>query len=161
MKNLLIIVSITVLASACTSAPQHRAAVQDDSMERVTVGTVQREIYLGMSESEANNEGWRGTNEGGKLKEAGTKNWVTPNAGATNETGFNAVPSGFRSDGDASKGWFFYKGAYFITMTTTEGALDTGGNETSWVRNLYYNEPKIQRFARNKEYGYPIRCVQD
>ena len=49
MKNLLIIVAISVLASACSSAPQHRAAVQDDSMERVTVGTVQREIYLGMS----------------------------------------------------------------------------------------------------------------
>ena len=49
MKNLLIIVAITVLSSACTSAPQHRAAVQDDSMERVTVGTVQKEIHLGMS----------------------------------------------------------------------------------------------------------------
>ncbi|MDH3646937.1 MAG: outer membrane protein assembly factor BamE [Gammaproteobacteria bacterium] len=49
MKNLLLIVSAAVLASACTGAPQHRAAVQDDSMERVTVGTVQKEIRLGMS----------------------------------------------------------------------------------------------------------------
>lgn len=49
MKKLLMIASASVLASACASAPQHRAAVQDDSMERVTVGTVQREIRLGMS----------------------------------------------------------------------------------------------------------------
>jgi outer membrane protein assembly factor BamE (lipoprotein component of BamABCDE complex) len=33
---------------ACTAA-QHRAAVQDDSTDRVTVGTVQREIRVGMS----------------------------------------------------------------------------------------------------------------
>ncbi len=38
--------------TGCTSASQHRADVQDDSMERVTVGTVQKEIYVGMSGSE-------------------------------------------------------------------------------------------------------------
>ena len=31
------------------------------------------EMYLGMSESEANSEGLRGTDEGGKLKEEGTE----------------------------------------------------------------------------------------
>jgi outer membrane protein assembly factor BamE (lipoprotein component of BamABCDE complex) len=33
----------------CMSAPQHRAAVRDDSTGRVTVGAVQREIRVGMS----------------------------------------------------------------------------------------------------------------
>lgn len=37
-----------VLLGGCT-ASQHRAAVQDDSADRVTVGTVQKEIRVGMS----------------------------------------------------------------------------------------------------------------
>lgn len=43
--------SAAILLSAC-SATQHRAEVQDDSIDRVTVGTVQREIVVGMPSSE-------------------------------------------------------------------------------------------------------------
>ena len=49
MKTQLLIISASVLVAACSTAPQHRAAVQDDSGERVTVGTVQKEIRIGMS----------------------------------------------------------------------------------------------------------------
>src|ERR1035437_682216 len=35
---------------------------------------------------------------GGKMKETGTTHWKTPNTGATNESGFTALPSGVRSD---------------------------------------------------------------
>ena len=38
----------TVLVAACT-APQHRAAVADNEADRITVGTVQREISIGMA----------------------------------------------------------------------------------------------------------------
>lgn len=44
---------ITVsINSGCMTAAQHRAAVQDDSSERLTVGAVQREIRVGMPASE-------------------------------------------------------------------------------------------------------------
>jgi outer membrane protein assembly factor BamE (lipoprotein component of BamABCDE complex) len=40
------------LVSGCMSAGQHKAAVRDDSTDRVTVGNVQREIRVGMSGAE-------------------------------------------------------------------------------------------------------------
>ena len=41
-----------LLALAGCSATQHRAEVQDDAVDRVSVGTVQREIRVGMSSAE-------------------------------------------------------------------------------------------------------------
>ena len=51
MKLLALAMAGAVLAG-CTSAATHRADVQDDSMERVTVGTVQKEVRIGMSGGE-------------------------------------------------------------------------------------------------------------
>ena len=42
----------TVLLSGCMSAQEHRAAVSNDSTDKLTVGTVQREIRVGMSGAE-------------------------------------------------------------------------------------------------------------
>jgi len=49
-----ILASIGMLASAagCMSGAQHRAEVQDDSTPRLTVGTVQREIRVGLTGAE-------------------------------------------------------------------------------------------------------------
>ena len=46
---------LSILASAltgCVTAPQHREAVQHDAGDRLTVGTVQKDIHLGMSGAE-------------------------------------------------------------------------------------------------------------
>lgn len=48
MKLLATVIAGAALTTACT-AGQHRAEVRDDTAERVTVGTVQREIRIGMS----------------------------------------------------------------------------------------------------------------
>lgn len=41
-----------LLITGCQGAGSHRAAVQDDSTDRMTVGKVQREIRVGMSSAE-------------------------------------------------------------------------------------------------------------
>ena len=51
MKRLLTVIASATLSAACT-ASQHRAEVHDAAADRVTVGTVQREIRIGMSASE-------------------------------------------------------------------------------------------------------------
>lgn len=75
----------------------------------------QLEMYLGMSQTETNDTGWRGTDEGGKLKEIGTTHWKSPNTGATNLSGFTAVPGGCRT----YDGTFYSIGtsAYFWSAT--------------------------------------------
>lgn len=49
MKFLIGLFAVVFVLSGCTSAAKHRAAVQDDSADRLTVGTVQKEIKIGMS----------------------------------------------------------------------------------------------------------------
>jgi uncharacterized protein (TIGR02145 family) len=71
----------------------------------------QLEAYLGMNEADLNLTGYRGTTEGGKLKEVGTMHWAGPNAGATNESGFTALPGGFRD-----YTWAYYAMYYYCTF---------------------------------------------
>ena len=51
MNKIAFLITALALVAGC-SASQHRAAVQDDSADRVTVGTVQREISIGMAGAE-------------------------------------------------------------------------------------------------------------
>ena len=50
-RNFLIF-SLALILAGCMNAPEHRAAVQSDEGDRLTVGTVQREIRVGMSGAE-------------------------------------------------------------------------------------------------------------
>ncbi len=52
MRNLIGVVLIPVILAGCASASDHRRAVQDDTGDRLTVGTVQKEIRVGMSGAE-------------------------------------------------------------------------------------------------------------
>ena len=49
--SLSLLAAATLAVSGC-SATQHRAEVQDDGIDRVSVGTVQREIRVGMPSAE-------------------------------------------------------------------------------------------------------------
>ena len=52
MNKVITLVLVASIASGCSTAAQHRAEVQDDSSDRITVGVVQREIRIGMSGAE-------------------------------------------------------------------------------------------------------------
>ncbi|MCK5644564.1 MAG: hypothetical protein KAJ19_27450, partial [Gammaproteobacteria bacterium] len=110
------------------------------------------EMFLGMSQSEADATDFRGTNEGGKLKETGISHWNSPNTGATNESGFNALPGGYRSNNGT-----FYSLAY----NTHFWSASEYNSSYSWNRTLHYNDSEIVRVINSKDYGYSIRCLKD
>ena len=58
---------------------------------------------------------------GGKLKEEGTVHWDDPNEGATNSSGFGAIPGGYRFYFD---GTFSKNGSYRLWWTSTEVSSD-------------------------------------
>lgn len=48
MRKIFFSILALTLLSGCMSASSHRSKVQDDSADRLSVGTVQREIHIGM-----------------------------------------------------------------------------------------------------------------
>jgi len=54
---------------------------------------------------------------GGKMKNAGTTYWETPNTGGDNSSKFNGLPGGYRN---ANDGVFFGKGQYGFYWTSTD-----------------------------------------
>ena len=113
------------------------------------------EMFLGMSQSEADEGGIRGTDEGGKLKETGYEHWDTPNEGATNESGFTALPGGCRwYDGN-----FRYIGELGMWWTYPENPdyICRGG----CMRECVYNIRKVVRSNLDKKTGLSVRCIRD
>jgi len=110
------------------------------------------EMLLGMSQSEADGISWRGTDVGGKLKERGTSRWKDPNTGATNETGFTALPGAFR----AFNGMFYPVGEGCGFWTSSECDRDT-----AWNRGLDYKNTAVYRYSYPKKRGFSVRCVKD
>jgi uncharacterized protein (TIGR02145 family) len=108
--------------------------------------------YLGMSQAEVENSGWNGTDEGGKLKEAGYSHWQSPNLGATNESGFTALPGGYRG----SPGVFVGLGNSTHFWTTTSFT-----SYYAYTRYLGNGNSNIGYTPYEKCYGFSVRLVRD
>lgn len=109
------------------------------------------EKYLGMSRSDADDKGFRGTDEGDKLKETGTAHWNSPNTGATNESGFSALPGGYRYYyGDFSG---MGESAYFWSSAEYDST-------SAWLRYLSYYYSEVFRYKYDKQDGFSVRCVR-
>ena len=97
------------------------------------------EMYLGMSQSDADSEGYRGTNEGDQLR-------------ATNNYGFSALLGGYRSIHDH----FDYFGIDARWWSSSE--YDTNN---AWDRMLRNPHSEVHRQMQDKRYGFSVRCLLD
>lgn len=87
---------------------------------------------------------------GGRLKETGTTSWKSPNARATNSSGFTALPSG--RSGDTNMEYIGYK-AFFWTNVDDDDA-------TSWYASLSSSDAELLFNPTDKKDGYSVRCIQ-
>ena len=87
---------------------------------------------------------------GGALKETGTTHWLSPNTGATNTSGFSALPSGYRDEDGTFSGLGSYSGWWSPTKAITGYANN---------RNLYDN---YSYFYYNLHVsGFSVRCLRN
>jgi len=88
---------------------------------------------------------------GGKMKEAGTVHWDYPNTGATNISGFKALPGGKRNNyiGFSSMGTH--------AMYWSNNSMTSFG----WYRYLIYEDEIIYRSFDSKEDALSVRCLKD
>ena len=89
---------------------------------------------------------------GGKLKEADTTHWYSPNTGATNESGFTALPGGF---GNYS-GPFNYMGSIAWFWSSTFWQIDD-----AYHRRLHFDDSDVTQSGLTRRHGISIRCVKD
>ncbi|MCX6227334.1 MAG: hypothetical protein NTV01_21740, partial [Bacteroidia bacterium] len=111
------------------------------------------EKNLGMSDDEAGYWEFRYSGSvGGKLKETGTLTWSLPNKGATNESGFTALPGG---ELDYDGGGFKNLGIFANFWSASEmGSLD------AWCRGLWSDKDGVERDVTFKGYGFSVRCLK-
>jgi uncharacterized protein (TIGR02145 family) len=89
---------------------------------------------------------------GGRLKEEGSVHWNVPNMGATNESGFTALPSGRRNAGGEFSG--IQDWSYFWTSTPEN-------EEKAWYRGIGNADAGIDRYSYNVKSGFSVRCLKD
>ena len=88
---------------------------------------------------------------GGVMKETGTTHWADPNAGATNSSGFTALPGGYRSDNGTFHG---------LSQRANFWSSSVVSPSAAWVRYLYYDSLEVGRSFDSRAYGYSIRCIK-
>ena len=121
------------------------------------------EMFLGMSEEEADSTGFRGTDEGSKL--AGNSDlWFSifgildyeeetliesdPEFGTS---GFNGLPAGVRG-GRIGTYYSMGSGGYFWSSSEDSSYYP-------WTRGLYYSDSSVNRHPHHKWNGFSIRCL--
>jgi uncharacterized protein (TIGR02145 family) len=97
-----------------------------------------------------------GGEAGGKMKATGTAYWNSPNTDANNDSGFSALPGGFRN----SDGSFDIIRDHAFIWSATET-----GNPTAWYRLLCAFDGNVYRSYgigyNDKSVGASVRCLRD
>jgi uncharacterized protein (TIGR02145 family) len=97
---------------------------------------------------------------GGALKEvgdlqAGTGLWDPPNAGATNISGFTAIPGGRKLTTNYYN--YFYTGLGNVASFWTTSQISSD----AIARDLFYNGPYTNTGQYRKNTGFSVRCIKD
>ncbi len=88
------------------------------------------------------------TSAGSKMKHAGPLYWIGSNSAATNESGWTALPGGFRSHQTGEFQSLGFQGRWFST-----------GDD--FARSLNYNSEELSIFGVSTIGGYSVRCIKD
>ncbi|MBN1199864.1 MAG: hypothetical protein JXA23_10970 [Bacteroidales bacterium] len=89
---------------------------------------------------------------GGLMKETGLAHWALPNLGATNSSGFTALPCGDRLTSGNFNGHTYYTYFWSSTESSTSNA---------WHRNLCYSNITVSHYLDGKTYGFSVRCLKN
>ena len=94
---------------------------------------------------------------GGKMKTTGTIEgatglWYSPNAEATNSSGFSGAPGG----GRYFNGEYSYVGYDGVWWSSSEG-----GSGFAWLRYLDFSSGLAYRSSNFKREGFSVRCLRD
>jgi uncharacterized protein (TIGR02145 family) len=89
---------------------------------------------------------------GGDLKQSGTSLWNSPNTGATNASGFNALPGGTRGN----DGSFSTIGTMGIWWSTSQSGINN-----IWTRDIQNFSTNVTRNFGEKKRGIYVRCIKD
>ena len=92
-----------------------------------------------------------GTIAGGRLKVSGTNFWQSPNLGATNSSGFTALPGGYRS----YNGTYYDMGSYGYWWSSK-----VGSKKLAQYFTLGYKSKAVGSYNVDKAYGFSVRCVK-
>ncbi len=93
---------------------------------------------------------------GGKMKSTGTTIWNSPNVGATNSSGFTALPGGIRGGGFTSP--YSSQTSQGFWWTSSETYNNSGG---AWYRNIRSNDIIVNRGSKDVKGGLYVRCVKN
>jgi len=91
---------------------------------------------------------------GGTMKEIGTTHWNSPNTGATNGSGFTALPGGYRFFDIGDSFGNLGDDAYFWSSTEYD-------SHNAWYRGLDCITTDVHWDYNDKQHWYSIRCVRD
>ena len=91
---------------------------------------------------------------GGRMKEAGTTHWASPNTGATNSSGFTALPGGYRH---------FNGDFYTLTISAIFRSSSQYDATYAWDRDLSPSDENVRRYPGGlmKAHGFSARCLKD
>lgn len=112
------------------------------------------EGFLGMTSSEREKTGFRGTNDGSKLASDKTlwDDGALKNDNEFDASGFDALPAGIA---DVNKNYIGIEGRAFLWSSTESGTT------SAWSRFIYSSSSKLGRTYNKKDYSVSVRCLRD